>query len=368
MPKNCPICGGKAEFISEIKTVFPPGLSVKPEKGTLLNIGVYLCPRCALLIYDRRIPKEYWEKYNLLRFSTNKKTLRLSVDLLRYLDLKPKKVLGIGEFDNSFLKGIKKHFNPDLLVGVDPSYSAEGTDSGIILIKDLFPTKKLEELNEKFDLIVFRNVIEYVENLTDFVEKVNHYLTENGYILVEFPNWVIGYQKYPFYFSADRLWDFSKYSALRLLKNYFSPVLELESDYYTGIYKKEPYTVDFKFEFPLEGAKGLINKRRKEVLKVLLKAISFYKKVVIWGAGRSISDLVWELKEKGVSEDSLIVLDCDPRKENLFVVGTDSVMVRNCHFLKDNEGLRKYPIYINSYAFEEIRQIAESWGYKILEV
>lgn len=367
MVKTCPICGKEVEYLLDIKAIFPPGLSTKPIEGVVLNIPTYLCKECILLIYDKNIPKEYWKKYNHLRFSTNKKTLHLAVNLLKYLDFTPRKVLGIGEFDNSFLKKLKEEFSPELLVGIDPAYPSEGIEEDIILIKDFFPSEKLRKFERKFELIVVRNVIECIPNLEQFVKHLNSYLSPEGVVLIEFPNWLQGYRIYPFYFSTDRYWDFSKYSVLKLFEDFFSPLLEVETDYYIGIFTKGRTLSKVYSSITPQNAKDLLVHKREEIVNKLIKAFKDYEKIIIWGAGRSISDLIRELKGRGIDENRIIVVDCNPKKEGLYVAGT-GIKVQNCEILKNNRKYKLYPVYINSYAVEEIRKLAKSWGLKILEV
>lgn len=66
----------------------------------------------------------------------------------------------------------------------------EKNQTGKFIASDIF---KLKDLQGTFSLIIIHDVIEHIQNKTDFLKKVEIYLSEGGFIFIAFPAWQMPY-------------------------------------------------------------------------------------------------------------------------------------------------------------------------------
>ena len=122
--------------------------------------------------------KEFTEKYLLPYFKKH-------ID-----DFEKKNVLEIGCAEGGLLEVLRN--NGNYAVGAELSAEraaiAKQKNSKLnVIVGDITDPKLSDKLNEKFDLIVIREVIEHVRNKTAAFDNLSALLNDNGYLFISFP-------------------------------------------------------------------------------------------------------------------------------------------------------------------------------------
>lgn len=63
---------------------------------------------------------------------------------------------------------------------------AENNACGSFIVKDIF---KVDDMTEKFDIIVCHDVFEHIDNKPEFLARVKEYMKPDGIIFMAFPAW-----------------------------------------------------------------------------------------------------------------------------------------------------------------------------------
>jgi len=114
------------------------------------------------------------------------KRLDLCLTLLNIYSIKPKRVLEIGASYGYRLARIHEKFGSKV-TAVEPSQEAIGEGEKKYPFIDFFRSTGEEfETTEKFDLIIVNFVFHWVprETLFSFVEKIDRFLDEEGYLII----------------------------------------------------------------------------------------------------------------------------------------------------------------------------------------
>jgi len=101
-----------------------------------------------------------------------------------------KRVLEIGCAEGGLLEVMEA--NGNYAVGIELSAEraeiAEQKNPKLnVIVGDVTDRRLPEKLNEKFDLIIMREVIEHVHNKTAAFDNINALLNEGGYLFISFP-------------------------------------------------------------------------------------------------------------------------------------------------------------------------------------
>ena len=122
--------------------------------------------------------KEFTERYLLPYFK-------------KYIErFETKKILEIGCAEGGLLEVLRN--NGNYAVGIELSAAraaiAKQKNSKLnVIVGDITDPTLSEKLNEKFDLIIIREVIEHVRNKTAAFDNFNALLNDSGYLFISFP-------------------------------------------------------------------------------------------------------------------------------------------------------------------------------------
>jgi ubiquinone/menaquinone biosynthesis C-methylase UbiE len=143
-------------------------------------------------------------------------TLKRKLTLINSFKTESKNILDVGAGTGDFLKICRN--NSWNVYGTEPSLDARNiaVKKAVILQEDLSKIK-----NQKFDVITLWHVLEHVEDLQDYISKLNHLLSEKGRLLIAVPNFKSDdskyYQEHWAAFDVPRhLWHFSQTSISKL--------------------------------------------------------------------------------------------------------------------------------------------------------
>jgi 2-polyprenyl-3-methyl-5-hydroxy-6-metoxy-1,4-benzoquinol methylase len=143
-------------------------------------------------------------------------TLKKKLQLINSFKTCSKNILDVGAGTGDFLKVCKN--NSWNVLGTEPSLEARtiAAQKGISLDSDLSNIK-----NKKFDVISLWHVLEHVENLQEYISKLENLLAEDGRLIIAVPNFKsydsIYYKEHWAAFDVPRhLWHFSQTSISKL--------------------------------------------------------------------------------------------------------------------------------------------------------
>lgn len=384
--RNCPICGRNR--LKEIFYVgkFPYiGYSVSPaEKEKLLSryreenlfsaVGIVNCLFCRHnfqpVVPDSGIMDSiYSECYNypsalLSGFAQEREKIFLKFFYKRAQPLCNKRllrrVLEIGCFDGFILRELKKKgFD---VFGCDPSKGADIANSaGIPVHKRYFEDSFFIKRKERFDLIIFRHLIEHMPDPIGFLCKVKNILQKKGIIIFETPNAEYYFKNGSFEtFNLQHYHNFTLHSirhmlnraSLRLYDYKITPENLIIIASRGGKSKKLVNEDNFNHAQRF----ALVLNRNIARLKIILQPyILGKKKIVAWGAGGFFGYFphIYQINGNIFS----YVIDTDKRKRNMrFVDNNLSVHLPDI-LRKDNVDLI---IITSMFSKEILKQIKKS--------
>lgn len=155
---------------------------------------VIKCKSCGLVYAKRRLNNKglaiYWDKYSS-RVHTSDETMTAKRDKMYLLDFNyiddfisreklAKKVLDVGCGEGGFLDIFKAH-----------GYATYGVEYGHEAAKIAGTRHKVIDgslpeltINEKFDLVVFRGVLQYLPNVKDYINKAYSLIKDGGLLFI----------------------------------------------------------------------------------------------------------------------------------------------------------------------------------------
>jgi 2-polyprenyl-3-methyl-5-hydroxy-6-metoxy-1,4-benzoquinol methylase len=109
-------------------------------------------------------------------------------EMLKFIPQNVNYVLDIGCSSGGFGNQIKKHFNCNVW-GVEPDFkSAQKAELLLDKVLNNFYDDDLDLQNQKFDCIIFNDVLEHLVNPFSTLEMSKKHLSKNGFIIASIPN------------------------------------------------------------------------------------------------------------------------------------------------------------------------------------
>lgn len=296
-------------------------------KSYKLELG--LCMHCGFMQLLHPIkPEILYENY--FTISSWKRQPHVSrliqlIDDLVCID-NSKSVLELGCNDGIFLnqlsqKGIKK------CVGIEPANDAFELASkyDLDIRHGFFNEKNRTKLginNNEFDIIVFRQVLEHIENLLSFLEGVKNSLSKNGTVVIEIPDSSIHLDSLDYCLWEEHVNYFTIDTLNTLLTKFGFEIFHYETTLFSG----KALTV-----FAQHSSKGMVvDKTKKDIssAKLFAKKFPIFKKKVqeaygeidklaFYGCGARSSNFINFMDLENVS----CFIDDQVEKQNLFVPG-----------------------------------------------
>jgi SAM-dependent methyltransferase len=173
------------------------------------QLAINVCPDCAFIQIHNPVPaSELYKDYNFC-FSTWKPQPHMQdeVELLKEILPLDSVIVEIGSNDGSFLKLLKDAGFKNL-IGIEPNTvsTALARQAGITVIEGFFEQNSAAELLSKVgraDVIIARQVIEHIPNLTELMKHIKQVLQPSGWILFEVPDFEVPLQ----YGDCSQLWE-----------------------------------------------------------------------------------------------------------------------------------------------------------------
>jgi 2-polyprenyl-3-methyl-5-hydroxy-6-metoxy-1,4-benzoquinol methylase len=169
------------------------------------QVNLCFCNECGLIQLHEPIPPEhFYTNYNWL---SSWKLQPHMQDVIRYIKDLPglntkSKILEIGCNDGSFLDALRENGYQNLL-GIEPANDASSVaiEKGINTINTYFNQSTAYEIVNnwgKFDLVIFRQVLEHITDLRGIREALNQVIKPGSYVLIEVPNFDFSLRTYDY--------------------------------------------------------------------------------------------------------------------------------------------------------------------------
>jgi 2-polyprenyl-3-methyl-5-hydroxy-6-metoxy-1,4-benzoquinol methylase len=274
-----------------------------------------------------------------------------------------KKILEVGCSSAEVIVDIHKKFKNFNLVGVEPNQETreKAQSKGYEVHNSFFDKKFSQQLDQKFDIIYSRHVIEHVFDFDDFMLATNDLCNDDGLLFIETPclDWaVLNSSLAPFH--VEHITLFGKRSLQRLLKRYGWSVIGFHTttvgNMIMACSKTLPAIDEYSIYSNIEALqKDIVDKQ------LALKEVINDRKIIMWGAGSGGRGLMSFL-------DFLpdVILDGNPNKLNRYFVGYENCpILLSTKWIADNmESQSEWLIIVASSYYNEIQQELKLVGWE----
>ena len=241
---NCRICGSERltqAFDFGAQPIVHHLLVSEQQHSPLFEFTMASCQDCGFLqltqfpdgslLYDNYFTLSSWKAQphaeQLIRVMTR----------LYGLDERSR-IFEIGSNDGSFLELLKsKGF--DHIFGVEPTNDASSVAilKGLPVTRSFYESRAMDYLLGQFpdaDCVVSRQVIEHIENLTDFMTCIRSQLKVGGGLVLEFPDHSMNYEQLDYTFWEEHVNYFTINTIQYLLSRHGFRIIHYETALFSG--------------------------------------------------------------------------------------------------------------------------------------
>lgn len=362
---ECSFCSSKSFKRLYKINKFPIYFGAIPKKDNnkikQFPLKVSFCRNCNLVQQTNRINEKYMNQVYSSKYyncpSPKKSGMGLREihkfwEFFISLNLKPKKVLELASFDG-YLLGLLKSKKWDVY-GCDPSVASKKIAKKKFKkkIKTVFYKKGTYNKNE-FDLIIFRNLLEHIYDLKNFLQNVSYSLKNNGYILVDVPNIKAIVKSGSFgVFFHQHLSYFSKNTIKQILENNGFKVIKItEGNPNLFIFAKKIKEV--KIKKVTNNDQKFLNKNLNKSEFTKNKIIKIFndkknKKIILFGMSALATSIINILSKK-LKNKIILLSDNDKEKHGKLLCGFGKPILHPRYIKKINFD----KIIICSYFFKK---------------
>jgi SAM-dependent methyltransferase len=158
-----------------------------------LKFKVYICPSCKLLHSDAKFDDSLAPALDEQQRAGGLKNLRVKnfnaiIQELKKLTDGSKKLSGleIGCGNGWWLEICKQHQIKCIGIEPDDHFTSYHQQQGLDVIYDFYPSSKLPT-DQKFDLIIFNDVFEHIEDLDQLIRQLHQDLKPDGLLIINIP-------------------------------------------------------------------------------------------------------------------------------------------------------------------------------------
>lgn len=276
---NCCICG-QSSALGERYVDAPHCIMGQYDAPQLQlrDLEIYHCKHCGHSHIPAHVNDDYYEEYSMGSYwGASFRALRAKqIERLVQLAPKQERFLDIGCGVGHYLSLAQSHFSR--LYGVEPSLTGvqASREKGFEVIHDYF--HEGISFDEGFDVITIIEVLEHLEQPTDFLQQVAKLLNEDGILLVEVPNGQRIMEQRLFYnLCTDHIQYFSVTSLAELARKAGLTIIAVQES-------ADPNLLEL---YVRKSKKQLLNftAKREQALTGLLGQIHSDERIAAWGAG-----------------------------------------------------------------------------------
>lgn len=303
-------------------------------------IEIVGCSKCGLVqILNPIDPAEFYTNYANSSSVKREPHLEKLIEKLESLLPKNAKIIDVGCNDGKFLSRLRESGFNDLH-GLEPTknMSERAINAGFKVFNSYLDIKKSGEIVAKtgqFDCVTLRQVLEHIENLSDFGVALRNLLKPNGLLVIEVPDAQSHFDLPDFALWEEHINDFS----LGSLKNFLCQHgLELIDSYKTQFSGVCLTVLSRLVETPpvdVEPVSQIVDSFRKwaqcfdpfrrQVQAELQYFVSRDLPIALFGVGSRSS---FFLNVTGSMGKISFAIDDDPAKQGKYLPGTD-ILIRS---------------------------------------
>ncbi len=281
-------------------------------------------------------------------------------------------ILEIGCNDGSFLDALRQNGYQNLL-GVEPAKDASSVaiEKGINAINTYFNQSTAHEIENnwgKFDLVIFRQVLEHIIDLRGIRQAINQVIKPGSYVLIEVPKFDFSLRTYDY----SSIWEehgnfFTKSTMTRFLAEIGIKVIHTDTANFCGealivFGKKSDENVhslkdDCGIEVARKNALDFHNRWpffKKDFSEFLMNRKNEGKKIAFYGAGARACSIINFLELAPFID---IVVDDQVEKQGKSLPGSRLPIFPSSHLVEKEVGLCLLSVNAENESFVIITQL-----------
>ena len=237
----CRSCNASVEFLLDFgNQPIVNNLQVEPGDVPKFPIEVGGCSYCGLVqILNPIDPAEFYTNYANSSSVKREPHLEKLIEKLESLLPKNAKIIDVGCNDGKFLSRLRESGFNDLH-GLEPTknMSERAINAGFGVFNSYLDSAKSREIVAEtglFDCVTLRQVLEHIENLSDFGVALRSLLKPNGLLVIEVPDAQSHFDLPDFALWEEHINDFSLGSLKHFLRQHGLEVIDSYKTQFSGV-------------------------------------------------------------------------------------------------------------------------------------
>ena len=325
-------------------------LKDKEEIQPVFPMNMFVCKSCGLTqLVDSCPPEFLYDNYVTLSSWKSQPQIQDEINILSSLESfdKDSKIFEIGCNDGIFFdRLVQNGFNN--FIGIEPTSDSFriSKEKGYNVINEYLnetTAKAIKDEHGTFDLVMARHVLEHISDLPNMLKSIDLLLSENGYVLIEVPNFSRCLESYNYalweehvnYFTFDTMKYYLSQIGIEMVHEK-SIIFSGEAILVIGRKTKSGIKAFDYLETLIASNLNYANKWpafKNTVLDYLKAEKANGKKIAVYGAGSSTFCLLNFLE---VSPYIDMILDDQLEKQNLFAPGCKLPIISGAALYESN--------------------------------
>ena len=337
----CRSCNASVEFLLDFgNQPIVNNLQVEPGDVPKFPIEVGGCSYCGLVqILNPIDPAEFYTNYANASSVKREPHLEKLIEKLESLLPKNAKIIDVGCNDGKFLSRLRESGFNDLH-GLEPTknMSERAINAGFKVFNSYLDSAKSREIVAEtglFDCVTLRQVLEHIENLSDFGVALRSLLKPNGLLVIEVPDAQSHFDLPDFALWEEHINDFSLGSLKHFLRQHGLEVIDSYKTQFSGVCLTVLSRLVDTRSVDVEPVSQIVDSFRKwakcfdpfrsQVQAELQYFASRDLPVALYGVGSRSSFFLNVTRSMG---NISFAIDDDPAKQGKYLPGTD-ILIRS---------------------------------------
>ena len=337
----CRSCNASVEFLLDFgNQPIVNNLQVEPGDVPKFPIEVGGCSYCGLVqILNPIDPAEFYTNYANSSSVKREPHLEKLIEKLESLLPKNAKIIDVGCNDGKFLSRLRESGFNDLH-GLEPTknMSERAINAGFGVLNSYLNSAKSREIVAEtglFDCVTLRQVLEHIENLSDFGVALRSLLKPNGLLVIEVPDAQSHFDLPDFALWEEHINDFSLGSLKHFLRQHGLEVIDSYKTQFSGVCLTVLSRLVDTRSVDVEPVSQIVDSFRKwakcfdpfrsQVQAELQYFASRDLPIALYGVGSRSSFFLNVTRSMG---NISFAIDDDPAKQGKYLPGTD-ILIRS---------------------------------------
>lgn len=337
----CRSCNASVEFLLDFgNQPIVNNLQVEPGDVPKFPIEVGGCSYCGLVqILNPIDPAEFYTNYANASSVKREPHLEKLIEKLESLLPKNAKIIDVGCNDGKFLSRLRESGFNDLH-GLEPTknMSERAINAGFGVLNSYLNSAKSREIVAEtglFDCVTLRQVLEHIENLSDFGVALRNLLKPNGLLVIEVPDAQSHFDLPDFALWEEHINDFSLGSLKHFLRQHGLEVIDSYKTQFSGVCLTVLSRLVDTRSVDVEPVSQIVDSFRKwakcfdpfrsQVQAELQYFASRDLPIALYGVGSRSSFFLNVTRSMG---NISFAIDDDPAKQGKYLPGTD-ILIRS---------------------------------------